>query len=199
MPIWVFVSRRPGVIADLRGNGCYCGDMIRNLTMLTIAAMSAGPLPVHAQWHPEAAGPASPNACPVLEAAYTAAISSRRPAAPVDVRPSSRSLELERFVPDYVTRMALEPGEFEDLVSRDHSGEGTPFQPDCRWDGAPTPAPHEHEMWVSFTHPLFSTDGRLALVEVSFFESGGWGFGQMCIVRRSDAGWSARCLESWIS
>ena len=138
--------------------------------------------------------------CEMLEAAYAAAIEVGESASPVDVRTSERLLVLERFVPDYVESMALRPGEFEDLRSRSQGYRTDGFRPRCAWVGTPTPVPHEdHPMWVSFTRPIFSTDERLALVEVSFLERGGWGYGKMCIVRRADAGWSARCLSGWIA
>ena len=55
-------------------------------------------------------------------------------------------------------------------------------------------------MWLAFTRPFFSTDERLALVEISFEEEGGWwGYGKICIARRDDIGWSARCLPSWMT
>lgn len=48
-----------------------------------------------------------------------------------------------------------------------------------------------------FSEPVLSTDGRLALVEVSLPDEFGGGFGQLCIMRRSASGWSAHCLDSW--
>jgi hypothetical protein len=54
-------------------------------------------------------------------------------------------------------------------------------------------------MFTSFTSPIFSTDGRLALVEVSFQDNGRFGYGSLCIVRSTGNRWLARCLPSWIA
>lgn len=137
----------------------------------------------------------------MLEAAYSAAIGSAAPAYPADVRPAWRSVELKRIVPGYRSRMPLQSGEFDDLASREDAYRTERFEPRCAWEGTPTPHVDDegHRMDASFSSPIFSTDGRLALVEVSFDDRGGFGYGMICVVRAGEARWSARCLDSWIT
>lgn len=140
----------------------------------------------------------SSGACGILEAAYTAAIDSRVLSYPIDVRPSARSLDPARFVPDYRARMPLDDGEFDNLLSRKPRVATEGYYPRCDWQGIPAPArdPEGHVMQVSFTRPIVSTDARVALVEVSFSEPG-FGYGAICVVRASSQGWVARCVPSW--
>ena len=139
--------------------------------------------------------------CKVLEAAYTVASGSKVPAYPTDVRPLSHPLELRKFVPDYKARMPLDRREFDDLASREDAYKVAEFQPRCVPTASPSPRKDDegHDQFVSFTNPIFSTDGALALVEVSFREKVRFGYGMLCVVRRAKGGWTARCLQSWIT
>jgi hypothetical protein len=141
-----------------------------------------------------------PDICGVLESAYTVAIESKTPASPIDVQPSWRSLELEEFVPDYPVRATIPKREFDDLISRQARHRDEKFRPLCVWRAKPVEARDYdgHRMTVSFTSPIFSTDEKLALVEVSFRESG-FGYGKICIVRGGRSKWSAECHDSWIT
>lgn len=144
--------------------------------------------------------PAVIHTCKVLEVAYTAAIGSAVPAYPLDIRPSHRSLDLGGIVKEYQAKFALEPGEFEDLKSKQAAYKVDGFRPLC----VPTAKPVQkldkegHVQSVSFTSPVFSSDGRVSVVEVSFHEKG-FGYGMMCIARRTSATWVADCHGSWIT
>ncbi|WP_260599815.1 hypothetical protein [Sphingomonas endolithica] len=144
---------------------------------------------------------AASRTCRVLEAAYTAATNSKAHVHPVDVRPSWRSLEPSKFVPDYAARRALTDLELADLASREDRYRSDAFKPLCDWLGEPHPHVDDegHRMAVSYTSPIFSSDGGLALVEVSFREEGHFGYGSVCIVRAAGKTWSARCWPSWIT
>jgi hypothetical protein len=139
--------------------------------------------------------------CKVLEAAYTVASGSKVPAYPTDVRPMSHPLELRKFVPEYKARMPLDRREFDDLASREDAYKVAEFQPRCVPAASPSPRKDDegHDQFVSFTDPIFSTAGALALVEVSFREKVRFGYGMLCVVRRAKGGWTARCLQSWIT
>lgn len=148
------------------------------------------------------AAPVPDETCKALAAAYAAAIDSAAPVWPADIRPSSRVLALGKFVPRYKQRMALEPGEFEDLLSREGAHTVPGYRPYCLAPVTPSRKLDDegHRQFISFTSPIFSTDRRLALIQVSFQEDAGFGYGVMCIARRSPAAtWSARCLPSWIN
>ncbi|HTU11714.1 MAG TPA: hypothetical protein VMG08_12550 [Allosphingosinicella sp.] len=161
--------------------------------ILALASAALGPAP------PAIIDSTSHETCRVLEATYTAAIESWRLAAPVDVRRSDRRLELDRFDAGYIGRLPLTPSEFDALRTRQDRSGPIGFRPRCAWDGFPTPAVHEgHRLWVTFTEPIFSADGDLALVEASFHLRG-FGYGRMCVVRRTASGWAARCLPSWVT
>jgi len=105
--------------------------------------------------------------------------------------------DLDDFVPDYRAEMAVSPQEFADLASRQHHYSVARFKPNCDWVGTAIPAENEitTEAYGTFTNPVFSTKGDLALVEVSF----GTFYGVNCAVRSSGGTWRADCLRSWIS
>lgn len=141
-----------------------------------------------------------PDICAVIETAYAATAASAMPPVATAIVPARGALELQHFVPSYVAAMALKPGEFDDLKAQAARNPGPGFVPDCAWANAgPVPKEDGVAMKVAFTRPVFSSDARLALVEVSFFSDGWWGHGELCMVRRLDGAWRARCLRSWIS
>lgn len=147
----------------------------------------------------QAAAPIDPT-CRIIEAAYTAAIGSDRLAYPRDIDPAFRVFDLARFVPDYRKRLALNAGEFDGLAARQSLYGEEKFRPLCVSVSDPAPRFDDegHLHRVSFTYPIVSADGMLALTEVSFWEPG-YGYGMMCIVRRGAAGWTAKCVDSWVT
>ncbi|MEP9360500.1 hypothetical protein [Sphingomonas sp. KR3-1] len=149
-----------------------------------------------------AADPAAPSAqgCAVIEAAYTVATGSDRRLHPVDLRPAEHALDLSGFGERYIARMPLRQDEFAMLKAREALYPSAQFQPRCTWTSKAKPQVEYGEtMAVAVTNPIFSERGQLALVEVSFYGNGLWGHGELCVVRRTAARWTAECLRSWIA
>jgi hypothetical protein len=143
----------------------------------------------------------APRTCAVLQAAYTAAIKYKVPAYPVDVRADSRALSLDKMVPDYRTELTASQHEFEELIARQDLYSSSNFKPTCTWNGVPGPLKDNegHATYVTFTSPIFSKNGRLSIVQISFREAGMFGYGLICMVRSKRGVWSAQCLDSWIT
>ncbi len=140
--------------------------------------------------------------CRVLEAAYTAAIKSSVPAYPRNIVSSSRAADLREFHADYRADLPLKSAEFEDLAGRQRLYAVEAYRPVCV--PASVPAVRKdaegHVQHTSFTSPVFSSDGRIAVTEVSFRDgAGGFGYGMFCVARRSGAAWSATCVGSWVT
>ncbi|MEN3749582.1 hypothetical protein TPR58_20585 [Sphingomonas sp. HF-S3] len=151
----------------------------------------------------QAAAPIDPT-CRIIEAAYTAAIGSDHLAYPRDIDPSIRVIDLTQFVPDYRKRLAMNATEFNGLAARQSLYAQEKYRPLCMPVSDPAPRVDEegHLHRVSFTHPIVSANGMLAITEVSFQEPGGaraFGYGMMCVVRRGAAGWTAKCVDSWVT
>lgn len=145
--------------------------------------------------------PTTASACRAMEAAYTAAIQSRTLGYPTAVEAGWRAIEMRKIVPEYRAELPLSSTEFEGLAQREHLYAIEHYKPRCRWEGKPNPSSDYdgHGMFVSFTNPIMSKDGRLALVEVSFDSRKGFGYGSMCVARAAGSKWSAHCISSWIT
>jgi hypothetical protein len=53
---------------------------------------------------------------------------------------------------------------------------------------------------VQFSNPIFSSNSQLAIIEVSFLDFHRWGYGNICVLRKTDADWVAQqCMGSWIN
>ena len=143
----------------------------------------------------------APRTCAVLQAAYTAAIKYKVLAYPVDVRIDYRALSLDKTAPDYRAKLAASPREFDELITRQNLYSSSNFKPTCKWYGVPGPAKDDegHATHVTFTSPIFSKNGRLSIVQVSFLEDGMFGYGLICVVRSKRGTWAGQCLESWIT
>jgi hypothetical protein len=63
----------------------------------------------------------------------------------------------------------------------------------------PQKLPLAHPTFVTLTSPIFSSNQRLAITEVSFREEAGFGYGLICVVRLAHSGWEARCQNNWIT
>lgn len=143
----------------------------------------------------------APWTCAVLQAAYTAASRQAVLSYPKDVRTAARTLQPLKFVPEYRSRLALSPQEFDELAGREGRYDFPNFRPACTWEGNPVP-PDNGEgraTFVTFTSPIFSNSGRLAIVEVSFRQEGWFGYGLVCVVRQRRGRWAAHCRDSWIT
>lgn len=140
--------------------------------------------------------------CRVLEVAYTAAIKSSVPAYPRDILPSDRAVDLRAFHADYRADLPLTSAEFEGLAGRQRLYAAEAYRPVCVPASVPSVRNDSegHVQYASFTSPIFSSDGSIAVTEVSFREgAGGFGYGMFCVARRSGVAWSAICVGSWIS
>jgi hypothetical protein len=174
---------------------------------VTFTGIVYGSLALSATTMPNSAFPvvrafaSAPRTCAVLQAAYTAAIKYKVPAYPVDVRADSRALSLDKTVPAYRTKLTASQHEFEELIAQQDLYSSSNFKPTCTWNGVPGPLKDNegHATYVTFTSPIFSKNGRLSIVQVSFREAGMFGYGLICMVRSKLGVWSAQCLDSWIT
>jgi hypothetical protein len=139
--------------------------------------------------------------CMAIESAYTAAINSRTLARPIAIEPGWRAIEMRQIVPQYRSKLPLSAKEFEDLAAREQLYKIDHYEPHCSWKGSPIRKDGDgfRPMTVSFTNPIMSSDGHLALVEVSFSNHKGFGYGSMCVARMRGSEWSAQCIPSWIT
>lgn len=143
----------------------------------------------------------APRTCAVLQAAYTAAISRNAPAYPNDVRAADRTLRLAEIVPEYRAKLGVSASEYEELVEQQATYNTPGFRPNCGWKGIAGPSKDDegHPTYVTFTSPIFSRNGRIAIVETSFREAGIFGYGLICTVRSKRGSWAAQCSQSWIT
>ncbi|RYG83539.1 MAG: hypothetical protein EON59_13780 [Alphaproteobacteria bacterium] len=110
-------------------------------------------------------GDTPPKTCALTQAAYGLFIGASAPAYPSKIRVARRPLHrLTESTPQYREKMALRPGEFHDLASRQAATiEG--YVPVCVWDGPFTDPPGDERAFTAFSAPIVSSDGKLALVE----------------------------------
>lgn len=110
--------------------------------------------------------------CDVLQAAYTAATHARSAMYPPEVRANPRILSAENWTPDYRAALRLSSREFANVAGNAAAYAVPGFKPACAWAGTRGAATDEegHATYVTFTAPIFSKTGHLALVEVSFRE-----------------------------
>jgi hypothetical protein len=170
------------------------------VTVLALIAPSAAAKP-KLLLRPMQTFASAPRTCAVLQAAYTAAIGQDATAYPKEVGPSRHILDdLRTFTPDYRGRLPLSAKEFEELATRQSIYHVENFKPICDWQGKGVAMKNDegHQTFVTFTSPIFSRDGHVALTEVSF-QYGAFGYGLICVARSRHEAWSARCLQSWIT
>ena len=123
----------------------------------------------------------------------------------VDVTNNTDVEDLERYLAGQATprfqsfatkKLELSEYEFQDLASRAKGYPFDNFEPKCNW--VRHAMDRQHTV-LKFTRPLFSTDGKLAIVGVSRLWIHNGGNGGLCIVRKSQAGWEAKCAATWIT
>lgn len=136
--------------------------------------------------------------CNVIQAAFMAVRNSRDLAYPKDIGASSRSIP--RIGTFFIAPAILGKDELDDLISQQGRYSIEHFAPVCDWKGTPQSViDGSDRMSVEFSNPIFSSDSKLAIIEVSFRSSGIWGHGRICVLRKADFDWVARCFPSWIS
>jgi hypothetical protein len=142
----------------------------------------------------------SAQAATVTQAAFMAATKRQELTYPDHIIPWRPMQRLERFLPSYVALMGLDAGELSDLIEQQDKFRDEHFVPACQWKGVPVPvASGSPAMRVGFSRPIFSSDSKLAVIEVSFRSQGVFGYGVICVMRRADADWVGRCTNSWIA
>ena len=139
--------------------------------------------------------------CNVVQEAFMAATNNPSPAYPKDIEASSHPIgRLETFVNSYVAQMGLTGVELADLISQQGTYSIEHFTPMCDWTGKPQSVMDgQTPMRVEFSNPIFSSDSNLAITQISFLGRGRWGYGKICILRKTASDWAARCIAGWIS
>ncbi len=141
--------------------------------------------------------PTSPAMCSLLQTAYSAFERDNRVIYPPIIKAAPYEMsDMSKIVASYREAMKLTDGEFEDLRTMQITSPHGPFIPSCPWKGQAEVAKVGDENWGSFSHPVISSDGHLALVEVSSGNSFS-AYALLCIMRLNLKTWSARCLTSW--
>jgi hypothetical protein len=142
-------------------------------------------------------GETNPDMCNVVQAAFMAVMNSRDVAYPKEIGASSRSIG--RIGTFFIAPAILGKDELSDLASQQDKYSIEHFTPVCDWRGKSQSVMDPGPMRVEFSNPIFSSDAKLAILQVSFQSSGIWGYGRMCVLRKADFHWIARCIPSWIS
>lgn len=153
---------------------------------------------------------AAPDDCPVIARLFaTASVPATggvaRDLLPKDVAPSSAgpgsdAESLAGNLDTYLRGTSLTGPEVADLKRQAARHDFGGYQPDCEGFGKPVAIVEGRQTMTSeFTRPLFSSDGRIAVVAWSLKSGGRWGHGYLCIVRKSGVTWTAVCQNSWIA
>lgn len=141
--------------------------------------------------------PTSPAICSLLQTAYSGFERDGRVIYPPIIKAAPYEMsDMSKIVTSYREAMTLTDGEFEDLRMMQSTLPHGPFVPSCPWKGQAEVAGVVGGNWGAFSHPVISSDGHLALVEVSSGNSFS-AHALLCIMRLNLETWSARCLTSW--
>jgi len=108
-------------------------------------------------------------------------------------------LNLDHWFSGRVAQLGLSAGEFEDLKQNARKQADKSFKPSCHWRGKPVEIKEPEIMWSSFSKPVLSSDGQLALFSWSLKSFGRWGHGQLCLARKTGEDWAAKCIPGWIA
>ena len=153
---------------------------------------------------------AAPAACPLIAKVFaTAGVSATggvaRDLFPKDLGAStsgagSDAESLAKNLDIYLRYTSLTAVEVADLkrqaVQHDFGG----YRPDCEGFGQPVAIVESGQVMTSeFTRPLFSSDGKIAVVSWSLKSGGRWGHGQFCVARKVGITWTATCHPTWIA
>jgi hypothetical protein len=146
-------------------------------------------------------GEIHPEMCNVVQAAFMAVSNSQDLAYPKDMAASSRPIQrLDTFGSSFVADLGLGKDELSDLFSQQDKYSIEHFFPRwCGWTGRPQSVMDGSQpMYVTFSNPIFSSNSKLTIIEMSFRNLGFWGYRKMCVLRKTDSEWVARCILSWI-
>jgi hypothetical protein len=136
--------------------------------------------------------------CAIVEAGYRTFMGKDRFLPPERVALARKPAQpMGDFVASYRQYLGLTPAEFADMEAKQHVTGKAEFLPRCDWLGIP--AEHDGKTGgsaIAFNEPIVSTDGKLALVEVSSSE-GISGWGELCVLRLTSESWTGRCVKLW--
>ena len=155
------------------------------------------------------AEPAS-AACPVIAKVFTTASVSAtggvaRELLPKDLGVSTTGAgsdadDLANNLDASLRYTSLTAVEIADLKRQAAHHEFGDYRPDCEGFGQPVAIVEGKQVMTSeFTRPLFSSDGKIAVVAWSLKSGGRWGHGQLCVARKTGVSWSAVCHPTWIA
>ena len=140
----------------------------------------------------------SAQTCAIVEAGYRSFIGNDHAFPPERIDFAREAAQpMGTFVASYRLKLDLTPEEFADMESKQHVTGKAEFLPRCDWMGK---RPHRGDekggSAIGFNEPIVSTDGKLALVEVSYSE-GISALGDLCVLRFRSETWAGRCVRLW--
>lgn len=147
-----------------------------------------------------AEAPRTPAAtCAILQAAFASWNRRADPVYPEKLAPPRMRMgRIEHGGdPEFQKRIGVTSAELDDLIANQPATTADTV-PDCAWKGgaiAYVDPPDRHAS-TAFTAPILSSDGKLALVEMSVdhgFSAGGY----LCTMRLASDTWSGRCTGIW--
>lgn len=113
------------------------------------------------------------------------------------VRPPSADMKAMNWRDLHARALGLSMSELQAMQKLAAKRTATGFRPRCSW-AAEAPAKFSTIPAFALTNPLFSSDGRLALVQVSqVFNRKQWSIGFLCAMRKSSEGWTGACVNSY--
>jgi len=153
---------------------------------------------------------AAPADCPVIARLFAAKSLSAtggvaRDLLPKDLAASSTGAgsdadSLAHNLDTYLRGASLTALEIADLRRQAAQHEFGGYRPACEGFGQPVAVVEGGQTMTSeFTRPLFSSDGKIAVVAWSLKSGGRWGHGYLCIARKSGVSWTATCRDTWIA
>jgi hypothetical protein len=91
--------------------------------------------------------------------------------------------------------LGISDAEFQDFASQVGNTVLDGFEPKCGW-----PQAKDRQDWIlTFTRPLFTSDGSAAIFAMSMFWPQHGGNGAICVGRKSSSGWATKCYSTWIT
>lgn len=137
------------------------------------------------------------DTCGLLRSAYHMSVGQGRDADLANVVSAKREpSSLADFTPEYRRSTGLTSDEFADLQRNQAGAALARFLPNCSWSRGASSTSGNSGFAIAFGAPILSSDHRIALVEVSS-SKGISASGDLCVMRRSPAGWTGRCIRAW--
>lgn len=149
---------------------------------------------------PRAREASPPEACAVIQAIFSATPGLPPDGYPTGIQPYEPHA-LAGDVGSHLMNLGLSEAEAADLLERARLHKFAPYVPSCDWRGRPVSISNENggQVAAGFTDPLFSSNGRLALVEWSMNFGPRASSGDVCLARKTAGGWKVRCELAWVS